>query len=244
MQHRVGLFLLVSVLFTSVAAAEQWPSNNILFRVLFIKVGTNYGRAFTLERGGKQYLVTARHMVDKLPRQGATVEIYTQEGSWKKFTGDLIFPDKDDIDIAVFTLPRELTTRLEVGVGAGVTIGQEGYFFGYPYGLHTDFNGGYVAFVKSISVSAITKRPNATPFLYLDGFNNPGFSGGPVAFYNYQAQRWDIVAVISGFQPEKARKKVGSTYVYTDTLVNSGIVIAHFIQPALDALDKYIAQQK
>ena len=117
----------------------------------------------------------------------------------------------------VFTLDHDLTTKFPVEIGGGVTIGQEGYFFGYPYGLHTEVNGTYVAFVKRMSVSAIARpHPEASPVFFLDGFNNPGFSGGPVAVYNYKTQTWEIVGVISGFRPENARKKVGNR-MYTPT---------------------------
>ena len=73
--------------------------------------------------------------------------------------------------------------------------------------------GQYVAFVKRASVSAVPKTKNGAHYFYLNGFNNPGFSGGPVAFYDYKSNQWAIVAVISGFEPEAAKKLVGQSYV-------------------------------
>lgn len=75
MRQRVSVLVLLIVALTFGGWAEQWPTNNILFRVLFIKVGNSYGTAFTIERSGKQYLVTARHMVKNLPPKDATIEI-------------------------------------------------------------------------------------------------------------------------------------------------------------------------
>lgn len=146
------------------------------------------------------------------------------------------------MDIAVFTLAQDLTPRFEIDLDASVAIGQEGYFFGYPHGWHSEVNGGYVAFVKRASISAVPQTQNGVRFFYLDGFNNPGFSGGPVAFYNYKTSKWAILAVISGFEQETAKKRVGTDYIDTDTLVNSGVIVAYPTAPALEALDKYIAQ--
>src|SRR6266446_2755114 len=61
---------------------------------------------------------------------------------------------------------------------------------------------------SSASVSAVPKTKNGAHYFYLNGFNNPGFSGGPVAFYDYKSNQWAIVAVISGFEPEAAKKLV------------------------------------
>ncbi len=182
-------------------------------------------------------------MVNGLPQKNAKIQIHIDK-AWKDFTGDLILPDNKNIDIAFFTLLQPTTNASTVELGDTVTFGKEGYFFGYPYGLHTDVDGEYLPFIKKLSVSATAQTGSPSPFLYLDGFNNPGFSGGPVAFYDYQKQKWEIVAVISGFQPEQAWKKVGGKYVPPSTLVNSGIIIAYFIDPAIKTLDKYIADQK
>jgi len=218
MRHRVLLSVFLIVTFNLCALAEQWPTNNVLFRVLYIKVGDFTGSAFTIERGDKQYLITARHMLEGLPRNDASIQINLQ-GKWETLNGNVI--------------------------GKIVTIGEGGYFFGYPHGWHSEVDRQYVAFVKRASVSAVPKTKNGAHYFYLNGFNNPGFSGGPVAFYDYKSNQWAIVAVISGFEPEAAKKLVGQSYVDADEmLVNSGVIVAFPIQPALDALDKYIAEKR
>ena len=244
MRHRVLLSVFLIVTFNLCALAEQWPTNNVLFRVLYIKVGDFTGSAFTIERGDKQYLITARHMLEGLPRNDASIQINFQ-GKWETLNGNVILPEERDVDIAVFTLPRELTPKFEIELGKIVTIGEGGYFFGYPHGWHSEVDRQYVAFVKRASVSAVPKTKNGAHYFYLNGFNNPGFSGGPVAFYDYKSNQWAIVAVISGFEPEAAKKLVGQSYVDADEmLVNSGVIVAFPIQPALDALDKYIAEKR
>jgi hypothetical protein len=96
--------------------------------------------------------------------------------------------------------------------------------------------------VKRASISAVPQTQNGVRFFYLDGFNNPGFSGGPLAFYNYKTNKWSILAVISGFEQEAAKKRAGTEYVDTDTLVNSGVIVAYPMGYAIEALDKYTAQ--
>ena len=61
----------------------------------------------------------------------------------------------------VFTLPRELTPKFEIELGKIVTIGEGGYFFGYPHGWHSEVDRQYVAFVKRASVSAVPKTKPA-----------------------------------------------------------------------------------
>jgi hypothetical protein len=131
MRQRVVVLSFLLVTLNIGAWAEQWPTNNILFRVLFIKVGDSYGTAFTIEHGGKQYLVTAGHMVKNLPTKDATIRINVK-GQWEAFKGDLILPAQEGVDIAVFTLAHDLIPRLEIDFDASVAFGQEGYFFGYP----------------------------------------------------------------------------------------------------------------
>jgi S1-C subfamily serine protease len=242
MRWRDGLVLaLLSLLTVRSSSAEQFP--NLYHRVVMIKVGDRQGSAFTVERSDRQYLITARHMVRGLPAQNASIEI-SVHGAWKKFDGDVVLPREEDVDIAAFTLSQDLTHRIDMELGKSITLGESGFFFGYPHGWHTDFEGGYVAFVKRLSLSGLSHPVGHSPFWYLDGFNNPGFSGGPVAFYDYIKGHWAIVAVISGFQPEAAKKRVGAAYVDTETIVNSGVIVAYPIEPILDALDKYIAQKE
>lgn len=232
------LWIVLAFLVPYTCVAEQWPSANILTRVLYVKVGTQAGSAFTIERNDKQYLITARHIVKDLPSKNATILIYRNK-TWEPLTGDLYFPNEESIDIALMPLTAPITETFPIEAGGQVTLGENGYFLGFPWGLSTDASGYFIAFVKHISMSAIVRGQDPmTTVYYLDGFNNPGFSGGPVVFYNYETSKWKVIAVVSGFRPEQAYKRVKDSYVGTDTLVNSGIVIAYPLARALEVIDR------
>src|SRR5207244_10924895 len=98
MRHRVLLSVFLIVTFNLCALAEQWPTNNVLFRVLYIKVGDFTGSAFTIERGDKQYLITARHMLEGLPRNDASIQINLQENG-ETLNGNVLFTNEGELEI-------------------------------------------------------------------------------------------------------------------------------------------------
>ena len=81
--------------------------------------------------------------------------------------------------------------------------GQDAYFLGFPYGLkseYEDFNNNFpVPFVKKAIVSSLdTDKDCNRQIIFLDGHNNPGFSGGPVVFTELRKNVYKVVSVISG----------------------------------------------
>ena len=128
--------------------------------------------------------------------------------------------------------PLQLTT-------AGLVLAEEVYFLGFPYGLgmdvKTDLNAGFpLPLVKKASVSALGLEDG--PIL-LDGHNNAGFSGGPVARRGTKEQQ-TVIGVVSGFRYDrnKVLDEEGKETTYTyDT--NTGIIIAHDIRHALALID-------
>ena len=89
-------------------------------------------------------------------------------------------------------------------------MGQDAYFLGFPYGIRIDskgLNGPYpLAVIKRGTVSGVIALGNdaKTEMVLLDGYNNPGFSGGPIVFrdLNQSAVVLKLIGVISGFIPE------------------------------------------
>jgi len=87
----------------------------------------------------------------------------------------------------------------------GVMLGGPCEFLGFPYGggWRARFGNGssaWVPYVKHCFVSALNQED--TKFWVLDGINNAGFSGGPVA-YNTGPQQ-QVFGVISGYITEPA----------------------------------------
>ena len=102
-------------------------------------------------------------------------------------------------DVAVFATGVKLGPRYPLSIGmAGVILSQEVYFLGFPYSMITYWNESKVAplpFVKKAIVSQIELSEHSS-ILYLDGHNNPGFSGGPVVCKLPKHTDWMVVGVI------------------------------------------------
>ena len=97
--------------------------------------------------------------------------------------------------------------------------------------VKTDLNAGFpLPLVKKAAVSALGLEDG--PIL-LDGHNNPGFSGGPVARRRTKEEQ-TVIGVVSGYRFDRhnVRDANGDKTSYTyDT--NTGIIIAHDIRHAL-----------
>jgi hypothetical protein len=69
--------LLVLCVATSLAQA-QVPTSNVIYRVLKIRTPTDTGSAFTIEVDGRQYLITARHLLEGFGSEG-DIELWMEE---------------------------------------------------------------------------------------------------------------------------------------------------------------------
>jgi len=106
-------------------------------------------------------------------------------------------------------------------------LAQDCFFLGFPFFDEIDYqpagsdSGFPIAFVKKAIVSALDEN-----YIYLDGHNNPGFSGGPVIFTNYQTKKQQICGVISGYFPQKGEVETVHTKKIQIFAENSGIGLA------------------
>lgn len=200
-------------------------------RVFRLKFANSKATTFTLEQNNIQFLVTARHVFksNNYPNS-ATVELLIN-GTYKSFTVEIKYPTDPQIDIAVMkTNPYQTLTPFfnNEFVSNGLIYGQDVYFLGYPFDYDSFLatfpnNNSPLPFVKKACFSGML-GPKAS-MLFLDGHNNPGFSGGPVCFKKEGARVFSIAGVISGYRPAKS-------YLYdkndnlTDFYIqeNSGII--------------------
>jgi hypothetical protein len=231
------------------AARAQVPTSNVLYRTLKIKTATSTGSAFTIEVGGKQYLITARHLLPGFGSEGE-VELWI-EGRWSRMRARAIYPSREAVDIAALDLGKAVTITfpLEPSSG-GLTLGQQVYFLGYPYGLGTSGSApvppgfGDLPFLKSGIVSAVDDRDPEASVLYLDGQNNPGFSGGPIVFWHAASRSFRVAGVVRGYRNESLpvlKKKdlddpAAPAYQDLYTRANSGIVIGYDIRHIVAAI--------
>jgi hypothetical protein len=221
----------------------------VLFRVLRIRTATATGSAFTIEVDGKQYLITARHLLEGFGSEGE-IELWIQ-GRWSKMRARAVYPAKEAVDIAALDLGRQVTVTfpLEPSSG-GLTLGQQVYFLGYPHGLGSAVSAplpsgfGEIPFLKSGIVSALDDRDPEASVLYLDGQNNPGFSGGPIVFWHSPSGSFRVAGVVRGYRnealPVLKSDKLGdpAAKAYKDlyTRANSGIVVGYDILHIVEAI--------
>ena len=208
---------------------------NFIHRTFRIRYLDSIGTGFTIDIDGKQYLITASHVLVNLAQED-TVYIFGND-QWIPLGVQLVGNTPHPIDISVIAPDRRLTPP-DLPVDArsdGITYGQEVYFLGFPYRflgniIFTD-EGFPLPFVKRATLSCFDES-----VYLLDGHNNPGFSGGPVIFGKPGLPPTNIAAVISGYKfvPEpifEGQAQTELTYKY-----NTGIIVSYKIEHAISVI--------
>lgn len=236
--------VIASCLSSSTFAQDAVPVE-ILKRTLFIKAGNVEGTAFTMDYKGKIYLITARHVITGLPSGKATLQIQ-RSGKWEDYQiVKTLFPKSGEVDIAVLETEEKVTQPYTVATSAtSPSFGQQVWFLGYPWGIHTRGDGVELPFIKRGTMSAIDATNQDAEVLYIDGFNNPGFSGGPIVFWSFGERAYRIWGVVQGYREDTAKAIINGQHVDTQLLVNSGILVGYSIDHAIQAIDKADAPSK
>ena len=84
-------------------------------------------------------------------------------------------------------------------------------------------------------MSAILVKNNYE-VLYLDGHNNPGFSGGPVVYKSPNNNRFQICGVVSGYRIQEQPGFASGSPLNIYFRENTGIIISHGINSAIDII--------
>jgi hypothetical protein len=235
------LIISACISLVSVALAQDAIPMEILQRTMLIKIGNMYGTAFKIDHEGKIYVVTARHLVAGVPEIKATIQVWEQ--AWKDYhTVRTIFPSSPDVDIAIFETEERIsqpyTIKPESAETGGTTFGQQVWFLGYPWQIGTDWSGGKLPFLKRGTMSAVDATNLDAVVYYIDGFNNPGFSGGPIVYWSFSKHVYGVLAVVKGYKEDTAKVLINGEHVDTRLLVNSGILIGYSITHAMKAIEE------
>src|SRR5579863_8346550 len=209
-------------------------TTNVYDRVLMVRIGTTYGTAFALDVDGRQYIITAKHVVAGLGVEGTL--LIDKSDTWVPVPVK-VFRCDDPVDIAVLVPPTQLTVTYPLeATMRGVRYGQDMYFAGFPYGLHTNapaLNGGYpVAFVKKAVMSGEISEGGASEIL-LEGYNNPGFSGGPLVYRDLDrtASIFKVAGVVKGLRaditPIFKQEEISADQITPDDIAKERIVHGH-----------------
>ena len=205
-------------------------NKDIIQSVYRIKYGSNAGTCFQFSAANTQYLVTAKHIVnDKKHNETFDFEIF-HDNSWKTYNGKLLVHSNVNIDIAVIDLLGNSfyrQTNIELSKSGQIFASQDCYFLGFPYNMYSEFPKANdklpVPFVKKAIFSLFTGEESNERIYYLDGHNNPGFSGGPVVAEIIEDKKFRICSVVSAYliQSNKLEK---TTLLYGE---NSGIIVSY-----------------
>jgi S1-C subfamily serine protease len=212
---------------------------NILLRTFFIKAA-QYGTAFALDFEEKQYLITARHLLDETSHQ-FELQIF-HDNKWLRGNANVVGRGEGEIDIAVLQIESRLTPAhfgITPSVG-NLMLGQDVYFLGFPFKMWADYGelmaGMPGPFVKKGTLSSITVgHPQV---LYVDAINNEGFSGGPLYFFmNGDANQPQIAGIVSKYRVENESVVDGEGNPTALTVpYNTGFLVAYDIKHAIELI--------
>jgi S1-C subfamily serine protease len=217
----------------------QMVSSNVLQRVFQIKHDDMLGTAFTIDVDGRQYVITARHVVSKIGDAGE-IQI-RRETEWLSLPVKAFFPTARSIDIAVLAPEVQVSQPLPLHTRSTYYLSQDVYCCGFPYGLSMEgkkINAGFpIPFVKKGVVAALGVPDNeGQEVVVLDAINNPGFSGGPVVLQDTQTHQLAVIGVVSSFRFQEDKVIAEGKETGMTVRSNTGLTIVYPTKAALDVI--------
>lgn len=207
-------------------AVYQISSNN----------GKTFGSCIAVSVDNWDYLITAKHLFDKIPNNTEIPIWLFRNEKWEGNKGKLLLHTNPDIDIAVIRAgTQHIKPRFDIG--GHYFVSQDVFFVGFPFGLKMEdldssFNNGFPApFIKKGIISGFTWENRKTQFgqIFIDATNNKGFSGGPVVVVNQQGtdnkHNMRLIGIVSGFLNEPKTISLPNG-VNVSTTENTGIMYA------------------
>lgn len=149
----------------------QAASSALLPSVVQIRAGNARGSGFAIDDDG--HIMTNHHVVAGAGR----VEVQLADG---RVVGGAVLGSDPNADIAVVEIPGTAISSAELGVSAGLQIGQPVIAVGSPLGLSSTVTAGIVSATDRPAGLGGPGRPRQ-PMIQTDASINPGNSGGPLA---------------------------------------------------------------
>lgn len=212
--------------------------SNVIHRVYHIRYKNATGTCFAIDYNNKQYLVTAKHVIEGI-KDGESIEI-NQNNNWLNIKIHLI-GHSDVSDVSVFSISTILGIHSLPPTTDGMIYGQDVYFLGFPYmhNIDTGMNRNFPFPLVKKGIISIWFDDGPTKIIFVDGHNNPGFSGGPLVFNPPEKPRshFQVAGIVSGFQYQQEsifnanNQAINAFYKY-----NTGIIICYSIDHAIDLI--------
>ena len=172
-------------------------TTNVLQRILCIRNRDSVGTAFTIDHAARQYIITARHVVDGIA--SACAVSVRHERRWVELPVTVVGMGDADADIAVLAHTKPVTPSYSLSADGTFCIGQAVAFSGFPFGWNAgaeNMNHGFpIPFVKAGIVSAMVPGPPER--IYIDAHGNPGFSGAPLIVRPRDRGTFSVAGVVA-----------------------------------------------
>ena len=223
-------------------------TSNVITRTFHIKWRDSTGTAFTIDHDNRQYLITARHVINGIANNWF-VYIY-HDNQWKHIGVEVVGIGADNLDVAVLSCPLQLSPQnLFEATAQDLGYSQQVYFVGFPLGLSWNMkpftNQSFPApFVKAGIFSGAL---DDNSLFLIDGHNNEGFSGGPVVFQpdNQPPDTFRVAGVVCSYPclRKPITNKCGHDLTdANDNPIgyygeNTGFVVAVNIKHAIEIID-------
>jgi hypothetical protein len=193
--------------------------------------------AFYMPWKGKTFLVTAKHFTSKA---SGKLQLRMDE-QWLDLPDSVKSCSQPNVDIAAIDITGKKDFVFKDIVvpaysTAEIAIGDERYFLGFPYEMKWTVSFletpneklTFPLLKKAVISGALLENERKGIGFYLDGHNNPGFSGGP-CLKRLIDGTWKLFAVVSSYVPQQNMlyDKDGNAKMIISE--NSGIFVAHSI---------------
>ena len=211
---------------------------NVYDRVFFVR-GKDYGTAFALNVDGRQYIVSARHVI------GDGVQPTNLSVLLNKRLIDLpvafIGEGKGEIDISVLTPGYSIISDVPFETSLGLFVGQDVFYVGFPLKMWA--NGGALMqgrpfpFVKKGTLSTGWDPESTVKSVYVDTVSSKGFSGGPLVFVEQATGIPKIAGVVAKYRTDYEPVLDGSGHdTGSKVESNTGLMLAYGINHAIDII--------
>lgn len=198
-----------------------------------VRTAGGTGTAFIFGNADGWAFFTGGHVIAGVAA-GDTV-YFKRENDWMPASVTYIMRDDEGHDVAAFSVSTTPGEKIVFNHDEpAMEPGAEVKFLGFPHGLDSNYpsrKGFATPLVRSAHLSGIIKI-NGVPVVVFDGFNNPGYSGGPVYWISPDGEPL-LVSVISGYRREIGESRYvyrvdsdGNEHIQKDMIVrqNSGMI--------------------